>query len=297
MSWLRSAAAAAAAAMLAAGCGGSARSVGPATVSSSPYPPRAATSPAGPPPAGTTRQWIFTHAALQAVITDPGVRRRLAGGQLYEILGPRQQPTPDLPVIPTLRFASEAAMASAVRAGLPPAVGAVLYDAESWSYTPPAEQADPARYYAAAAELAHAHGLRLIAAPGLDLVLSRCGRSCGPRAAAYVRERIAAGAARFADVYEIQAQSLERDPAGYAALIAAVGAQARAAHPQVVLVAGLSTNPPGTPVAAAQLVSAMAATRSTVAGYWLNIPGRGPQCPMCNQPRPDLAIATLGGAG
>ncbi|HEV7207121.1 MAG TPA: glycosyltransferase family 2 protein [Mycobacteriales bacterium] len=258
-------------------------------------------SPSGTPGVSTAvagvGQWIFTHAALQQVITDPAVRQRLSSGRIFEILGASGKTTPGLPVVPTMRFASEAELAVAVAAGLPSIVRAVLYDAESWSFTPTAEQHDPDRYYAAAAAVAHAHGLLLIAAPGLDLVVNRCGEPCGPRAAAFLRQGIAPGAARTADVLEIQAQSLERDAAGYAQLVDAAAAQARSAHPQVVLLAGLSTNPPGATVTAAMLRDAIAATHATVSGYWMNIPGRGPQCPNCNQQRPDLAVATLGGAG
>jgi hypothetical protein len=70
--------------------------------------------------------------------------------------------------------------------------------------------------------------------------------------------------------------------------------QARAANPRVTILAGLSTNPPGAEVTSQQLTAAIRATSGVVSGYWLNIPGRGPRCPTCNAPRPDLARQLLG---
>ena len=72
-------------------------------------------------------------------------------------------------------------------------------------------------------------------------------------------------------------------------------AQARAANPRVAILAGLSTNPPGAEVTTGQLAAAIRVTRGTVDGYWLNIPGRGPRCPTCNSPRPDVGRAALRG--
>ncbi len=59
------------------------------------------------------------------------------------------------------------------------------------------------------------------------------------------------------------------------------------------MLAGLSTNPPGAPVSSQHLTAAIQATRSMVAGYWLNIPGQGPRCPTCNAPQPEVAIQAL----
>jgi hypothetical protein len=99
--------------------------------------------------------------------------------------------------------------------------------------------------------------------------------------------------AKVADVVELQAQSLERDPGTYTSFLRAAAAQARAASPGVTVLAGLSTNPPGAAVAARQLTAAIQGTRGLVDGYWMNIPGQGSQCPGCNSPRPDLARAAL----
>jgi hypothetical protein len=94
-------------------------------------------------------------------------------------------------------------------------------------------------------------------------------------------------------VIELQAQSLERDTTFYAAFVRAATSQATAAHPGISVLAGLSTNPPGAPVDSQRLAAAVNATRSAVAGYWLNIPGPGPRCPACHPARPDIAIGAL----
>jgi hypothetical protein len=92
---------------------------------------------------------------------------------------------------------------------------------------------------------------------------------------------------------EIQAQSLERDTIAYASFVRTATSQATAANPGIAVLAGLSTNPPGAPVDGQYLTAAIHATRSAVAGYWLNIPGPGARCPACHAARPDIAIAVL----
>jgi hypothetical protein len=92
---------------------------------------------------------------------------------------------------------------------------------------------------------------------------------------------------------ELQAQSLERDPPAYATFVREASAQARAGNPDVAVLAGLSTNPPGAAVNSQQLTAAIQASRAAVDGYWLNIPGNGPRCPTCHAAQPDVGIAVL----
>jgi hypothetical protein len=99
--------------------------------------------------------------------------------------------------------------------------------------------------------------------------------------------------AKVADMIELQAQNLERDSGTYATFVREAAAQARAAHPGVTVLAGLSTNPPGALVGSDQLVAAIDASRAFVEGYWLNIPGPGVRCPTCNQKRPGVGIEAL----
>ena len=99
--------------------------------------------------------------------------------------------------------------------------------------------------------------------------------------------------AQVADVVELQAQSLERDTISYTSFVRAAAAQARSARPGVTVLAGLSSNPPGDPVTSQHLAGVIAATRSLVDGYWLNIPGQGPRCPTCGSPAPGVAQQAL----
>ncbi len=141
--------------------------------------------------------------------------------------------------------------------------------------------------------VAHAHGLRFIVAPALNLSTVLNPGSREPRWRQFLDLNIVGPLARVADFVELQAQSLERDTATYTAFVQAATSQASAANPRTTVLAGLSTNPPGAPVDSHYLTAAIQATRSMVDGYWLNIPGQGARCPTCNAPRPDIAIQTL----
>jgi hypothetical protein len=266
-------------ACLLAGCG---------TQAPSPRPTPAATeSP------GRRLSWMLTRAALASVLSDPAARSRLAGGPVYEILQTGQSPLGQAGAIPIVTFPAVSQLAQAVSGGgLPTGTRAVLYDPEAWPFTPRTEQRDPARAAGQARRVAHAHGLRLFVAPALNLTTLR--PSSGPRWQQFLHLGLAGAMAKVADVIELQAQSLERDTSTYAAFVHEAARQARAANPRVTVLAGLSTNPPGTEVTSQQLTAAIRATSGVVSGYWLNIPGRGPRCPTCNAPRPDLARQILG---
>jgi len=238
--------------------------------------------------------WMLTRTALAEVVADPAIRAGLDDTRVYEILQPGQQPLAGVSAVPAVTFPSVAAMNHALTAGrLPAGLGAVVYDPEAWSFTPAAEQRDPVRAAARAADLARAHGLRLIVAPALNLTAVLSRGSAAPRWRQFLDLRLAAKLARAADVIELQAQSLERSPGTYAAFVREAAAQARDANAGVTVLAGLSTNPPGAAVDSRQLLAAIDASRSSVDGYWLNIPGSGSRCPTCNQEQPDVGIETL----
>ena len=141
--------------------------------------------------------------------------------------------------------------------------------------------------------MAHAHGLRLIVTPGLDLTAVLDPGGQGPRWRRFLALNLAGQLARVADVIELQAQGLERDATLYASFVRVATSQAGAANSRASVLAGLSTNPPGASVDSRHLTADVDATRSAVAGYWLNIPGQGPRCPTCNPARPDIAIQVL----
>ena len=172
-------------------------------------------------------------------------------------------------------FKSYAAFRKALTNGtISPVVHWVAYDNEDWAATPPDEQDNPAEYETMFADLAHQNGYKVILMPAQDLVH---GSASGPeRWQAYLDEGLAAVSARDADIYEIQAQSYEvaeyRPANQYAAFVAAAAAQAKAANPNIVVFAGISTRRASD---AAELYQDYLSTRGTVAGYWLNVPQSG----------------------
>jgi hypothetical protein len=239
--------------------------------------------------------WIFAQRALSDVRVDPAVRAQLGQARVFELARFHRRPHSGSGLVPTVKFASYAAMKETLDNGaLPPWIEAVLYDNEAWSFTPAAEQRSPGLYTAMAAKLAHQHHLLFVASPALDLT-NVVARQSGPsqKAAAYLEMHLAGQAADAADVLNIQAQSLERSTTAYVDFVRKAAAQARQAKPGITVLAGISSNPTGPQVTAAQLMRAITGVRPYVDGYWMNIPSPGPACPRCNPARPDLAIAAI----
>jgi hypothetical protein len=255
--------------------------------------PSAGSYSGGRLPAGSQPAWMLTKTALTQMATEPAVLSQMQRSRIYEILRPGQRPLALAGAQPVVTFPSVSELAQVVGGHeLPPGTTTVLYDPEVWPFTPRAEQLDPAKAAQQARDIAHAHGLRLIVAPALNLTTAQPGGS-GTRAQQFLSLGLAGAIARSADVIELQAQSLERNRGTYAAFVRAAAAQARAANPRVTVLAGLSTNPPGAVVSSSQLATAIRATSGIVNGYWLNIPGQGARCPTCNAPRPDVGRAAL----
>jgi hypothetical protein len=238
--------------------------------------------------------WLLSRSVLAELIPDPVAVSELSGKLVYELLQPGEPPLPGVVAEPVVTFASAAALESAVKAGqLPSGTFGVLYDPESWVFTPVTEQQNPVQAATAAAAVAHAHGLRLIVAPALDLTTVSASGGTDPGWRQFLDLDLVGRLAKVADVVELQAQSLEQDTNVYTAFVQAAAAQASAARPGIDLLAGLSTNPPGVAMEARQLTAAIQATRSVVDGYWLNVPVPGMQCPTCNAARPAIAVQVL----
>jgi hypothetical protein len=195
---------------------------------------------------------------------------------------------------PVVVFPSATALEDAVDGDqLPAGTYGVLYDPEAWPFTPGAEQHDPVQAATQAARVAHAHGLKLIVAPALDLTKILDNRSSKPRWLRFLELNLLGRMARVADVVELQSQSLERSTPTYATFVREATSQIRAARQATRILAGLSSNPSGAPVDSPQLTSAAHAVQSMVEGFWINIPRRGIRCPACNSPRPDIAIKVV----
>jgi hypothetical protein len=236
--------------------------------------------------------WILTKAALDAVTANPQARARLSGARIFEILKGNEKPSTTVPVVPTVSFKSVTTLQNTLDGGrLRRGVRAVIYDAEHWAQTPADEQRDPAGSYQRAAAVAHAHGLIFIATPAMDLV-NTAGKVSNP-AQVFLARDIDGAAAKYADVVDIQAQSLERDTAAYKDFVVRATAQIASANQGATVLAGLSTNPHGWTITPDMLVSDMTAVAGSVSGFWLNIPDQGPDCPDCATPRPDVAVGAL----
>lgn len=199
--------------------------------------------------------------------------------------------------IPTATFTSETTLARAVnRKTLPFGTRAVVFDDEHGPQTPRGQQLSPAIYYQRAARAAHKHSLLLVAAPSPNLILARA-----PKASAdalygrFLSRRVAAGAARYADVYDIQSQGLETRRSSYASFVQSVAFQASEAHPSVELLAGISTDPPGRQRPLGVLLSAVGGSGPAVSGYALSDPPGIRSCPGCVGPYDRAAIALLRG--
>jgi hypothetical protein len=198
---------------------------------------------------------------------------------------------------PTVKYESYARFESDVAAGvIAPEIKAVLYDPEKWDRTPAAEQLDPATYLRLFAELAHSKGYLVIEAPARDL-MAVDGAACRSNSGesldeATLRCELTASAARYADVAQVQSQADEFDRARFSSFVTAAAVQARAANPDVVFLAGLSTSPPTGVASPEALVAAAESVRDDVAGFYLTV------CTHCpgELATADAFLAALGGA-
>jgi hypothetical protein len=240
-------------------------------------------------------RWIISQTAV-SLLGQAGLTK----AQLQTLFGSRRAyltGTTTAPLVSgalrTVTFTSYQTMEKQLAGpGLPAGTTAVLYDNEDWSLTPAAEQRDPAKYEELAAKLAHAHHLLFISTPATDLT-DVLAPTQSDHFAAYLRLGLAASAARYADVIDIQAQGSEASLSRFTSFVKAAAAQARAANPHVIVLAGLSTNPSGQHVTSAQFTSAYNAVRPDVNGYWLNIPAQGSACPRCGTPQTKVAVPLL----
>ena len=242
--------------------------------------------------------WLIAAGALRMIAPRSGLPPWLAGDEVRVILGARgmRSLSPGWDVSPVVVYRSAWALTRALAASaIPPEVSAVLYDPEIWPFTPEHEQNHPVRSTALAARECHRRGLELIAAPAAHLAL-RLQTGPGSKYDNYLASRLAAATAEVADALVIQAQQAEVDVGLYRRLVHRAAAQARSANPLVRVLAGLSTNPSGSPPGAVDprtLVQAAQAVMEVVDGFSLNIPSPGPLCPVCPPARPDVAIDFL----
>ena len=240
----------------------------------------------------TGTRWLIAASAISKLDEAAGsavVARYLDGSQTTIITGPA---IPAFLADWHVNFALDTRSLQEIRQGirdsLSPRISMILYDPEHWSFTPIVEQSAVGTSTRTAAAITHGAGRELIAAPATNLAqVTTPGEST---ATAFLQTSDLEKVAASANWVEIQAQGLERNPSRYAAYIEEALGQIRLGNASAVVYAGLSTNPSGPPVSAAELVEDVRLTSSVVSGYWLNIPSQGTACPRCGQPQPQIAI-------
>jgi hypothetical protein len=111
----------------------------------------------------------------------------------------------------------------------------VMYDPEDWAQTPVNEQHDPVKYMKLFGQLAHAHGLKVVEAPAMD-VCSVTGTNY-PRLSGetcsqwFSRVNIAGAAATDADLYVLQDESNTTNLSAYDSLYTSSAAKGWASRP------------------------------------------------------------------
>lgn len=167
------------------------------------------------------------------------------------------------------RFASDVGEGAIARD-----VTLVMYDPEGWDKTPLEERLDPLKYIEEFCALARANGYAVAVTPHPNLVSipgsPHAPRDDETREDAYLRSEIVEVASANADVYETQAQRLQRDPAAYRAFVLRTAERARAANAHVRVLSGLSTHP-GYPATAHMLDAAWRSVRGVVDGHYLSL--------------------------
>jgi len=138
----------------------------------------------------------------------------------------------------------------------------VIFDNEVWKYTPTWEQQQQIRYEQMAAQLALENGITVINTP------------YGKSTKTIIAEDV--GAAKYASVVEIQAQTLDRSPKDYGAFVRKDVAAIRAENPDVTILAGLATDAGGIPTSTNDMYQEYKSVKNEVQGFWLNADTWGP---------------------
>ncbi len=213
--------------------------------------------------------WLFAGSGVVAAIEADAVASHFLDNTRPFIINDSNipRPSPAWNAVRVKSFKSFSSIRDALQLGtLRPGLRGVVYDYEKWQFTPLVEQRNPAPFVKQAADLVHAHGLLFLTAPAVDLVTVMAPGNPTPPDDLYIQLGIAADAAQYADVFDIQAQRFEVDASRYVSFVQRAAAQARQANPKVVVLAGLSTQPSGQTVTADDILRAIAATLSTAIG-------------------------------
>jgi hypothetical protein len=121
----------------------------------------------------------------------------------------------------------------------------VMYDPEDWAQTPVNEQQDPVKYMKLFGQLAHAHGLKVVEAPAMDLCSVTgtnyprlSGETCSQW---FSRVNIAGAGATGGDIFVLQDESNTTNLSQYVSLYNSAATQAHAANSAVKVYSEVST--------------------------------------------------------
>ena len=221
--------------------------------------------------------WIMTAGNVQSMsLQDAGLAAHFFDTSASYGAGASLVKTPvqaRYDTTPVLSYTSYARFSSDIRSGaIRYRYTWVLYDPENWSATPLGERRNPVKYMALFGQLAHAHGLKVIQAPSLDLATvagSVLPRQSGESADQwFVRADIAGQAAAAGDIFQLQDESNTTAGGQYAYMFNTTQGQARAANPNVQVFSEVSTDD----ATAAQM--ATAAKSITPDGFYVAADGK-----------------------
>jgi endoglucanase len=216
--------------------------------------------------------WIVSGSGAQSFLSaSPGASQLLFNTPFTYVTGTGAADTSQLGLqnaVPTATFTNEASLAAAITTNqLRPGTVAVQY-APSSPVTPRNQLTDPSNAFLQASLVAHQHGLLLIGAPSLNVVKATAPHlKAIKRTSKFLQRRIAAAAARYSDVYVIQAQSLERTPSRFSAFVRQAAAQAVNAHASVEILTEIRSGAGAGAPTAPMLEQDLSSAGSAVSGY------------------------------
>jgi hypothetical protein len=233
--------------------------------------------------ARTSMSWMLADSSIKKICAeDPGLaayffdtKRALA---IWNEEGNRYQRPCGYAARRAVKYESYARFrADVLRGNITRSVKTVIYDPENWSMTPDAERRNPKTYFRRFWKVANRRGYDVMQSPARDLMQVK-GAACRQRSGenlshAFLRCGIAATAARYADIYKVQAQVLEDNPARYRAFVKSTRRQAIAAKPSVRFMSNLATSPYNYVATAQMLLDAHNAVKDLVSGHFLTING------------------------
>lgn len=218
---------------------------------------------------------VYKEDVIRMNAADPAIVRKLAAGPGSYAFEQSAGGTP-MPsgFIPVQLFFSNASLQTAIdNNALLSGVQWAADDPEAWSRTPVAEQQDPVPYMQKFSQAAQGKGRKVLLVPGRDL-MQVPGAVCGQKQGQTISQAyVACGlpkTAAYASVYVIQAAPVELDQTALVQLVQQAAAQARAANPNVVVIATLSTTPNGSPVGYTAINQAARKILPYVQGFELN---------------------------